>query len=286
MKAYAAIFLAAALGVLVLHRGMDRLDIPRPATLKETLPSEEAVKLLSLGYKSLAADYYWLRALNEFGDSAHTRAKYPNLEALMRRVLALDPYFVAAYRFAGTALTVQELDPKVAIELLSRGMEFRPDAWQVPFLLGFNLFYFAHDYAAAATALAKAAMLPGAPEISGPLATRLAAEAGRPEIGLALVDLMLETTTDDKLRAMYEERRDLLELEVEMEELDKIVKQYNEIEGHAPKRLDDLRRAGLINAIPQDPLGGSFYVDDHGNAATTSESKRLRVSSQVFGVHP
>ena len=286
MKGYALLLAVAAAGAHLVHRGLDRLEVAHPLSLKETLPSEEALQLLSLGYKSAAADYYWLRAIYEFGDPTLSRAKYPNLVALTERVLALDPYYVTAYQFAGTALTVHEIDPRFSIDILKRGLEYRPDAWQVPFLLGFNLFYFEHDYAAAAEALAKAAMLPGAPEISGPLATRLAAQAGRPEIGLSLVDFMLESTQDEKLRTMYAERRRLLQLEAELNWLGAALQQYNARAHEPATSLDDLRRAGLIPDVAADPLGGKYFIDGHGKIATTSDAKRLRLGPRATGANP
>jgi hypothetical protein len=286
MKSYAIILVGVGLAAHVVHRRLDKIELPVPPTLKATLPSEEALGLLSLGYKSLAADYYWLRAIYEFGDPRLARAKYPNLVALTERVLALDPYYVTAYYFAGTALTVEELDPRTSIDMLARGMRYRPDAWQVPFLLGFNLYYFEHDYAGAAQALAHAATLKGAPAITGPLATRLAAQAGKPEIGLSLIDSMLEQITDKKLRELYAERRRLLQLELELGWLETAIERFVATAGRRPKDLEELEEVGLVKTLPDDPLGGRYYVDDEGHAATTSEGQRLRLSPRVTGAKP
>lgn len=279
MRVYLPVLFLLALGSYGAHRSMDQVDLEKPPTLRETLPSEEALHLLSLGFHELVADYYWLRALSEFGDRERAKAGYPNLEALVRRVLSLDPNFVTAYYFAGTALTVRELDPKVSIELLSKGIQLRPDDWRIAFLLGFNLYYFAHDYAGAARALAHAATLDGAPDVAGPLATRLAAEAGEPEIGLALVESMLRTTSDDKLRAMYEERRNLLRLEVELRWLNEAAERFSMERGRRPRSLDELKIGGFLTAIPKEPLGGRYIMDDQGRVATTHEARRLRMTT-------
>ena len=95
-------------------------------------------------------------------------------------MLALDPYFKTAYIFAGTALTVQRMDPAKANALLEQGMTYRPDVWQIPFYLGFNRYYFQQDYAGAAEALAVASKYSEAPAITAQLATRVAAHPGRP----------------------------------------------------------------------------------------------------------
>ncbi|MBI5511313.1 MAG: hypothetical protein HY903_21340 [Deltaproteobacteria bacterium] len=280
MKIYGALFLGAAAITHLTHRELDRLPRPEPPSLRQTLPSEEAVKLLALGYGALAADYYWLKAVYEFGDPAYTAAGYPNLQALVRRVLTLDPYNLTAYQFAGTALTVSELDPMTSIELLWPGLERRPDAWQVPFLLGFNLYYFAHDYPVAARVLARAALIPGAPASAGPLATRLAAQAGEPEIGLRLVDTMLSTVKDEKVRELYVERRRLLQLESEIKWLNEAVRKYVEARGVRPQSLEELKAAGIITTVPSDPLGGQYGIGADGSITTTSESSRLRLPSR------
>ncbi len=277
MKHFLPMLVILAALTHTVHRPFVATSLTTPLSLRETLPSAEALKLIGLSYRSLLADYYWLRALGEFGGRETAAQKYPNLEALTRRVLALDPYFVTAYFFAGTALTVKELDPSTSIELLKTGMQYRPDNWKVPFLLGFNLYYFAHDYAAAAEALTAAAKLDGCPPIAGPLATRLAAEAGTPEVGLKLVNWMLANTNDETLRKTYEERQHLLQLEVELRWLGRAVILFQEQQGHSPKTLEELVQQGQLTHLPKDPLGGSYGIDAQGHVTTTSEAKRLRV---------
>jgi hypothetical protein len=265
---------------------LDQVRLPMPSTVTETLPSLRALEALSLGYRSLAADYYWLRAISHFGDKRMNDFNYPNLAALMQRVLGLDPYFAAAYHFAGTALTLKGMDPGPSIELLEQGLKARPDDWQIPFLLGFNAYYFRGDLLTGARALAVAAKNPKAPPIAGVLATRLAAEAQAPEIGLTLIESILPTIKDDKLRAEYESRRQLLELETHLKYLNQAAVRYELANGRTPARLEDLLAPGLLTSLPSEPLGGHYYVDAEGRVRTTNDSKRLRLSPTTRGVKP
>lgn len=259
------------------HRAVDAVELPVSKDLMETLPSKEALGFMSMGYTNLVADYYWLRAVSNFGSKRMHRHGFPNLPGLIERALNLDPYFAAAYFFAGTALTVQGQDYRAALRLLEQGTEMRPDDWRMPFLLGFNRYYFERDYAGAALAMARAAKIPGAPPVAGPLAIRLAAEAGDPESGLQMIDSLMRGVTDPKLLATYEERRVLVELELQLKWLRQAVERFRQSSGHAPKDMQALVAAGVLREIPTDPLGGRYYIDEEGNVQTTSEDKRLRL---------
>jgi hypothetical protein len=271
---------ALALGGLT-HAGHHLLDAQRlvpPNVVRDTLPSPEALRLLSLGHRSLVADYYWLRALSHFGDETKHTLVYPDLVPLISRVLALDPYFGGAYQFAGTALTLNGMDPKIASALLTTGLTYRPDLWQIPFYLGFNLYYFEEDYGRAAEMLARAATMKGAPPVAGLLATRLAAEAGRPEVGIRLIDTMLEGITDAKLRAEYEGRRAMLQVERDVRFLDEAIARHRQETGAPPRTMSELVRPGLLAREPIDPFGQPYALDGEGRVVLPAGVVRLRLS--------
>lgn len=280
--------IAAALAGLValthaVHVGLDSAPLPQPTRLEETLPSPGATRFLALGQHALVADYYYLRSLDHFGDVQFHRAHYPNLEPFLSRVLELDPYHRMAYVFAGTALTLDGMEIRASNALLEKGLIHRPDLWQVPFYLGFNHFYFLQNYPEAARMLARAAKLEGAPEVAGPLATRLSAEAGEPELGIRMIDSMLEGVSDEHLKQTYLERRALLVLEVELAWLRRALERFAAETGKPAKSLDELVRAGLLERVPQDPVGGRYFIDEAGGLQTSSESKRLRVYRERRG---
>jgi len=255
---------------------------PMSTRLDETLPSESALHFSSLGYKEIVADYYWLRAIHHFGDDALHKYLYPNLILFFQRILSLDPYFAGAYVFAGTVLTIKGMDPKIPIAMLEEGLKHRPDVWRIPFMLGFNRYYFLGEYAAAAKALGKAAKLPGSPSFTGVLAARLAAQGGTPEIGLQLIDSLLETTSDPDMRKEYENRGKRLLLEIHLRELNRALVAFEKAIGTPAKTWDELVAQGFLASIPQDPLGGSFSLERDGRAHSDHEDQVLRLSDEAL----
>jgi hypothetical protein len=111
---------------------------------------------------------------------------------------------------------------------------------------------------------------------------RLAAEAGQPEVGLRLVDAALETIEEGKLRDIYLDRRKRLLLERELQLLNQAADRFAARHGRRPSHLQDLLEPGLLRAIPEeDPLGGSYELDDTGFVQTSSDDQRLRLAPEI-----
>lgn len=269
--------LIAAIATHLLHRRLDEIVLLEPSVELETLPSIQSLKIVGLTYESVIADYYWLRALEHFGTSTYGAKGFPLLEPMLQRTLALDPYFKSAYTFAGTALTLRGMDPRNADAILEKGLQYRPDVWQIPFFLGFNLYYFEENYARAAEVLSLAAEHKEAPPYTAQLATRIAARAGKPEFGIQLIDSILERTNDEQIRESYMERRKRLLLEVEVNYLNTLVQRYRAEKGQLPARIDDFVTAGYLREKPFDPYGKPYEIDAYKRVLSESESARLRM---------
>ena len=280
MKPFFFALIIAVAGTHAAHLSMNK-SLPKSSIpIKETLPSIKALKLLSLNYKNVVADYYWLRAISHFGTKKMHKHHYPNLEAMVERVLNLDPYFGQAYYFTGTALTTTGNNANIdtAIELLRSGMTYRPNDYNVGILLGFSLYFSRNEKLEAAQAFSHAATLPGCPDYIGKIATRIASESEDPRIGVLLIDNILENIVDEKLRSVYEERRQLLQLEVELRALQNHIDHFQKQHTRPPSSLQELSSSGLLNSLPSsDPLGGDYFINSDGKVSTTSEDKRLRV---------
>ena len=91
--------------------------------------SADAIERLALDFDALAADVYWIRAIQHYGGDrlapTERRAKYELLYPLLDLTTTLDPYFTIAYRFGAIFLSEPYPggpgSPDQAIALLREG---------------------------------------------------------------------------------------------------------------------------------------------------------------------
>ena len=286
MRPFIISFVISASCMHLTHLSMfDRIPAPE-IPLKETLPSIDAIRLISLNYETIAADYYWLRTLSHFGTGDNHNRGYPALVPLLERVLKLDPYYEDAYLLAGTAVTSvtapghSPVDD--SIRLLKPGIQYVPNSVFIPVYLGFNYYIHKQDLNKAVEYFSFAVMNPKCPTNIVGLTTRLVNELNNPLLGIAMLDTILETINNEKIRDSYLRKRQLLELEIELQNLQGVINKFTSLNGSPPKKLSDLTQAGFLkHTHEKDPAGGTYYIDIHGKAATTSEHKRLLISDKV-----
>ncbi|MCI0528518.1 MAG: hypothetical protein L0Y56_13850, partial [Nitrospira sp.] len=188
-------------------------------------------------------------------------------------VTELDPYFADPYYFGQSVLTWAAGMPREANILLERGLRSRTDDWFIPFFMGFNYFYFLHDDAKAATYLMEASKRPGSSSLVGLLAARLATKGGGTETAILFLR-QLELETEDPVS-----KKDIRNRRMALEGiwvLEQVVERYRQQFGKQPEDLQILVEKGLLNQLPVDPYGGTFYLNDQGKVWTTSDLRLVK----------
>jgi len=256
------------------------LDIPQfPA---------EVVRPFSFGLRSFVSDLMFLEAIQVHGGRGSkmvTAQQGARDDRALNRLLTystdLDPQFAGAYKFAGNAMPRQTLDGKVtnvlqAEALLSKGMRERSDNWQIPFALGFLQSYFLARYEDAGRNFAAASRLPGAPAYVGLLATRTLTEGG--DLGLAeqLALTMLDQATEESSQREWQERLLDLRMERDLRGIEAAAARYAARTGHQARTVAALVHAGELRGVPQEPHGGHYLLNEHGEARSTAKD-RLRI---------
>lgn len=166
-QAIRSAYLIVVLGAVIhfLHMEMElALRKVRPTPVAAIVPTPEAVKLVSLGFDQLLADFYWLAFVQYIGD---TEARKNDRCCLTYKYLdlitSLDPRFIQAYWFAAFSIGQDEGNPQLASNLIERGIKANQDNWYVPFIAGINQYLYAHNEIAAARYYRMAAKYPHAP---------------------------------------------------------------------------------------------------------------------------
>jgi hypothetical protein len=219
----AAALLALAVLTLAAQNEVEaeRGDWP-PAEEILHLPRREALRVMSLGYRELAADFVWLRAISYFGDHLQTDRKYRWLDRYLETVIHLDPRFRSVYKYAGavTMYNLRRITKEAVLQsnfYLERGYKLFPDYWEFPFMICSNYLFemprYARDAAEkrrfqeiGAEYCREASLLPGAlhylPTMAGGVLTRL----GKRQLAERHFRELLLRTEDKKLRRQLQER--------------------------------------------------------------------------------
>lgn len=242
------------------------------------LPKGEYLRIAVLGYRQIAADLIWMRAIQHFGGRKATISDYLWAYHAVDVLTDLDPKFAFAYQAAGTILAVWANHPRESAAILTKGMLHNPEVWQLPFYLGYDYYYELNDPIAAGKYFRIAALLPGSPAYLPRLAARMTVEAGDPDAALEFLQRLHQQTRDEQLREGLVRRIKEVMAERDIRILESAVKRYRTTFGKLPVNLQDLVARGIITQIPVEPFGGTYQVKvEDGTIISTGFSERLRV---------
>jgi hypothetical protein len=253
----------------------------RAGTGHPMLPRPQLLKVLFAGHLQFSADLYWLGMLQQVG-VAHLADDYLAIYDYSELVWTLDDQLRANYRMAALAIPFnagreQWVNGAEALKVIDHGLKVFPT--DVPLLMyrAHTCMFLLHDYQCAGESLRSAAALPGAPPITGLLATRLLAQAGQFDDAEAFAKAMAETVQQPEEKEYFVRRVKEVELERVLTEVDAATMRYWRREGSQPTSMRELIDAHDLDAMPVDPLGGTIALDSFGRARSSSTKYRLEL---------
>ena len=260
-----------AQAALLAQQQADVLYVQSPAVLTRA----------SLSYTSLAADLYWIRAIQYYGGMrlSNGEKKYDLLYPLLDLTTSLDPRFDVAYRF-GAIFLAEEYPggagrPDLAIALLEKGLRAQPDKWQFAEDVGFIHYWWLHDPATAADWFNRAGDMPGAAEWLKPLAAVTLAQGSNRTLSRQLWMEIGRTAEVEWFRTQADFRIKQLDAMDGIDVLEHAVQVYRERAGAYPASWSDLIRAGLMRQVPADPTGVPFRLDASNGKVTLDPGSSL-----------
>jgi hypothetical protein len=258
-----------------------------------------ALRRLTGAYNDLAADVYWVRAIQYYGGTkrrlgaagqpaggvpppalaAVASKEYDQLYTLLDITTTLDPRFEIAYRFG--AVFLAEAYPAgagrsdLAVRLLEKGLREQPDKWEYMEDIGFVHYWYSHDFAQAAAWFNKASGVPDAPVWLKGLAATTLAQGGDRQSSRVMWESIRQSTDVDWMRATAER---LLTQLAALDQIDMLqigVDRFAQKSGAAVTDWRTLTRAGALGGIPLDPAGTPYELTSEGRV-------RLSQSSPLF----
>jgi tetratricopeptide (TPR) repeat protein len=229
--------------------------------------SGAAASKLSLGYKILLADIYWMRAVVYYGAKRRgggERPNYDELFPLLDLVTSLDPHFRVAYRFGAVFLSEAYPNgpgrPDLALELLQRGIARDDGRWSYYHDAGFICYWSLNDLPRAAEWFAKAGDRPGAPEWLKPLAAVTLAEGGSRDSSRRLFRELLNSDIP-YIRNNADRRLQQLDVMDLIDALTPALKRFTEREGRPPLNIQEFAAAEHLRGIPTDTTGVPLVIE-------------------------
>jgi hypothetical protein len=276
-------------GVWRLQRSIDtQLAVTHQEQDDLVLRSGPLLKALSLEYAPLAADLYWTRVVQYYGNKHVTgQTNLELLWPLLDVTTTLDPNLIAAYHFGGMFLSDSPPrgagQPKRGIELLQRGIRENPEYWRFFEDLGFIYYFDLRDYPKAAEAFLEGSKKPGAMIWMKTFAARISEKGESFETSAMLWKEVYASTNDPTIKKNAELHLQLLRARADCDELNKIAAEYKKRTGRPPDNVGDLVKAGLLPGLAADPVGVVYWFDLEGNAQINPASplfKEQRLDQQ------
>ena len=223
---------------------------------------------LSLGYRNLVADIYWMRAVVYYGGKRLAGGDNPNFDLLyplLDMVTTLDPHFRVAYRFGAIFLAEGFPNgpgrPDLAMQLLQRGIDRDSAQWAYYHDIGFIHYWWLNDLPNAARWFERAAERPGAPEWLRPLAAVTLAEGGSRDSSRRLWT-ELQNSDVAYIRTNAAHRLQQLDAMDAIDRLTAAVRQFQARTGRQPQNWQELATAERLPAQAfLDPTGVPFEVN-------------------------
>ncbi len=269
---------------------------PPGADMEESLylTSGTTARRLAGAFASVAADLYWIRAIQHYGATklrvgatrqsglepppliAAPPDEYKLLYPLLDLTTTLDPRFNIAYRFG--AVFLAEPFPggagrtDQAIALLEKGLRERPDKWEYMQDIGFVHYWYDYDYKAAAEAFRRASDIPGAPWWLRSLAATTLAQGGDRQSSRLMWEAIRQSAEIDWLK--HDAERRLLQLRAldDIDALQRIVDDYAGGSGQPPSDWGALVRAGKLRGVPIDPGQAPYELGSDGRVQLARSS--------------
>jgi hypothetical protein len=272
--------IVAFAGAAALQMTRDRF-FPRDTREVEQIlyvRSGSALERMTLSFDAIAADVYWIRAIQHYGGDRlagpRAQTKYQLLYPLLDLTTTLDPYFNIAYRFGAIFLSEAYPGgpgrPDQSVALLRKAITAMPYKWQYYHDIGFVYYWRYRDYKNAASWFQRAAEQPDAPVWLKPLAAAMLAHGDDRKASRFLWQQMAQSE-EPWLRRNAE--RALLQLQAmdQMDQLNALITRFPPA-GAGAHSWDDLIRRHVLDRVPFDPAGAPYEID----AATG----RVSVSNQ------
>ncbi len=264
----------AALSGLLLAAGMQQrfdstVDYFGERSAFVSLPSGKTLRVLSFGYRNLAADLLFIWSI-QFYSAYNIRNRFDFIERVYDTITDITPEYKEPYIIGSLIMAHEANDLPMALRLLEKGSRLNPDEWIFDHDAGFYCYKYLKDYAKAEEYYNRAAAKPGAPVFIKRMKAHLVYLRDDPEMATRMwLDILHHAedtlTRDSAFNHLYQ-----IKAEADLPLLQQKIAEYRRQYRRPPAVLADLARAGLLREIPRD-FAGDEYIYDGASGTVTAQ---------------
>ncbi|MBI2375458.1 MAG: hypothetical protein HYV07_15790 [Deltaproteobacteria bacterium] len=258
----ASVALASAIALRVA--GLDDLAAKRRSTQLEDSflrsPGHEVLLVSTFEHPLAVGELAWLSIVQVLGRrGAEVRpGHWDQVERKGWIVVDLDPRYFTVYYSVAVQLSTFASRPESSDLFLLRGREHVPTRWELPFLLGYNAYFWHAKFDVGSTYILEASRLPKAPPYLSALAARWKFQGGDREGAMTMLEeLIAQMPPKSAERRNAELRMKAFRSEFRLQRFDAACELMRKTLGRFPMDGQDLVDSGFI-AEPA--------VDDYGTA--------------------
>ncbi|MGK5084955.1 hypothetical protein WDW37_16830 [Bdellovibrionota bacterium FG-1] len=254
----------------------------------------QVARALAFGHWPAAVDWLWIRALIDPVTQKVGPGKRANIYFGLDLATQLDPAFFDLYVAGGQLLAVVRGDAAGAMDLLLKGNDFRRKklpfypstfvsqewgaSWRIPLLMAYVYLFELNDMPHAAQAFKEAASIARSPQYLQKLAQRFEKPGGEYEVGLRLLNFMIEGEKDQRLLDQLKEKRKALYLAQYLFQLNEsfqtfLVSRPHYKEGPLKRYFDEFVKESRTPI--QEPLGGVLSLNGSGKIVTSTPHQKV-----------
>lgn len=256
---------AVLIGSLLLAAGLQQrydavVDYFAERDAFVSLPAGKTLKVLSFGYRNLAADLLFIWSI-QFYSTSFIRNRFDFLERVYEAITDITPNYRDPYIVGAMIMALEAGDVPMALRLLDKGSRHNPREWIFDYEAGYYAYKYLKDNALAETYYTRAAAHADAPVVVRRMKAHMVYLLGEPEAAYRMwLDIYRNAqdtlTRDSALNHLYQIRA-----EADLPVLQAKIGEYRRRFGRLPQALVELARAGLIGSVPKD-FNGRDYVYD------------------------
>jgi hypothetical protein len=273
--------------MLLLRPIQDRIDaLTHVRSLEPDLmffKFPESISKMALGYNSLLADVYWIRAVQYYGrrEEAQRRpVRYGNLATLLDVTSTLDPDMINVYRFGSSFLSEPDPigagRPDEAIRLLDKGISRHSDNWRLRHDKALVYYWYLKQYKQAADIWLETSRIPGAPDWMPSLAASAMSSGGAVDLARRIWEHQLESSDRADVRDNARSHLVSIQVDEDLWTLEFLIEKFRSRNGRTPTGLGELVNAGWLRRVPEDPSGAAYSYDPVAGAVGLSRQSSVR----------